>query len=80
MITLVRFMTNITLTVPEDLKQELQRHKEVNWSAVARTAMQSHLKKLHIAEAIASKSKFTKKDVEELDKLVKTGIAKHHGL
>ena len=73
-------MANITLTVPEDLKQELQKHKEVNWSAVARKAMHEHLKRVHIAEAIASKSKLTKKDVEELDKLVKRGIAKQHGL
>ncbi len=73
-------MANITLTVPEDLKDEIQRHKEVNWSAVTRKAMQDHLNKLHIAEAIASKSKLTQKDVEELDKLVKKGIAKAHGL
>lgn len=73
-------MTNITLTIPEDLKEELQKHPEVNWSAVTRKAMQEHLTKLHIAEAIASKSKLTGKDVEELDKLIKKGIAKQHGL
>ncbi|MBI2110117.1 hypothetical protein HYT58_03025 [Candidatus Woesearchaeota archaeon] len=70
----------MTITLPEDLKEELQKHKEVNWSAVARRAMQEHLKKVHIAERIAGKSKLTKKDVEELDKLIKKGIAKNHGL
>lgn len=73
-------MANITLTVPEDLKSEIQKHKEVNWSAVMRSAMVEHLRKIHIAEAIASKSKLTQKDVKELDKLVKKGIAKAHGL
>jgi len=73
-------MTNITLTIPEDLKEELQKHKEVNWSAVTRRAMQEHLRKLHIANAIASKSRLTRKDIEELDKLVRKGIAKAHGL
>jgi hypothetical protein len=73
-------MVNITLAVPEDLKSELQKHKEVNWSAVMRNAMLEHLRKIHIAEAIASKSKLTAKDVAELDKLVKKGIAKEHGL
>ena len=73
-------MVNITLTVPEDLKSEIQKHKEVNWSAVMRNAMIEHLRKIHIAEAIASKSKLTVKDVAELDKLVKKGIAKSHGL
>lgn len=73
-------MVNITLTVPEDLKAELQKHKEVNWSGVMRNAMLEHLRKIHIAEAIARKSKLTAKDVAELDKLVKKGIAKEHGL
>lgn len=73
-------MPNITMTVPEHLKREIQRHKEVNWSAITRMAMKEHLKKLHIAEAIAKKSKLTKKDVEELDKLIKEGMAKEHGL
>ncbi len=73
-------MVNITLAIPEDLKEELQQHKEVNWSAVIRKALQEHLMKLRIAEAIAHKSKFTREDVEELDKLVKKGIAKHHNL
>ncbi|RJQ19761.1 hypothetical protein C4580_04925 [Candidatus Woesearchaeota archaeon] len=73
-------MANITLTIPEDLRTELQKHKEVNWSAVMRRAMVEHLRKLHIAEAIASKSKLTQKDITELDKLVKKGIAKEHDL
>ena len=73
-------MANITLTIPDDLKEEIQRHKEVNWSAVTRKAMQEHLRKLHIADSIASKSRLTKKDIEELDRLVKKGIAKEHGL
>lgn len=73
-------MANITITVPEDLKGEIQRHPEVNWSAVTRKAMQQHLTKLHIAEAIAQKSKLTQKDIKELDALVKEGIAKAHGL
>ena len=73
-------MVNITITVPENLKDELKKHKEVNWSAVARKAMEEHLRKLHIAESIGNKSKLTQKDIDELDKIVKKGIAKNHGL
>ncbi|MBI4895871.1 MAG: hypothetical protein HY831_05250 [Candidatus Aenigmarchaeota archaeon] len=73
-------MANMTLTIPDDLREELQKHKTVNWSAVAREAMQEQLRKIHIANAIARKSKLTKKDIEELDKMVKKGIAKEHGL
>ena len=73
-------MANITLTVPEELKVKIHEHKEVNWSAVMRRAMLEHLRKLHIAESIAKKSKLTRKDIAELDKLVKEGLAKEHGL
>lgn len=73
-------MANITLTIPDNLRAELQKHTEVNWSAVMRNAMQEHLRKIHIANTIASKSKLTKKDVEEIDKLVKKGIAENYGL
>ncbi len=73
-------MVNITLSVTEDLKAEIQKHKEVNWSAVMRNAMLEHLHKLHIAEAIAGKSRLTAKDAAELDRLVKKGIAREHGL
>lgn len=73
-------MPNVTVAMPEDLKQEMTRHDEVNWSAVIRKAVQEHLRKLTIADAIAQRSKLTEKDIEDLDKLVKKGIAKRHGL
>ena len=73
-------MTNMTITITEDLKLELQKHKEVNWSAVMRKAAEEHIRKIHLAEMLAKKSKFTQKDVKELDKLVKQGLAREHGL
>jgi hypothetical protein len=73
-------MTNITLAIPDELKAELQKHDEVNWSAVIRKSLQEHLKTIQIVEAIAQKSKLTKDDIMELDRLVKKGIAKAHGL
>lgn len=73
-------MPNVTVSMPEDLKEEMSRHEEVNWSAVIRKAVQDHLRKLAIADAIAHKSKLTRQDVEELDRLVKKGLAERHGL
>ena len=75
----VNAMTNMTVSLPQDLKEEMNRHHEVNWSGVVRRAIQEHLHRLAIAEAIARKSKLTQKDIEELDRLVKKGIAKRHG-
>ncbi len=73
-------MVNITLAISEDLKEELQEHKEVNWSAVIRKALQEHLRKIRIAEAIASKSKLTEKDAEEIARKIKREMAKNHDL
>lgn len=73
-------MPNVTVAMPEDLKQEMSRHDEVNWSAVMRKAVQEHLRRIAIADAIAQRSKFSEQDLQDLDKLVKKGIAKRHGL
>jgi len=73
-------MVNITLAIPKELKEELQRHREVNWSGVIRRALHEHLRKIEIAEAIAQKSKLTKKDVEEISRKVNRAVAKNHGL
>ncbi|MFC1682439.1 hypothetical protein ACFL0X_02390 [Nanoarchaeota archaeon] len=68
-------MVNITLKVSEDLKQELQAHKEVNWSAVIRRALAEHLNKIKIANTIASKSQLTEDDVRELSEKIKSRAA-----
>ena len=73
-------MANLTLAIPEDLREEIKLHREVNWSEIDRKAMTEHLRKMHIANAIAQKSKLTQKDIEEIDTLVKKGVAKRHGL
>ncbi len=73
-------MPNLTVTMPADLKAAMSRHDEVNWSAVIRKAVQEHLRRLEIADAIAAKSQLTDDDVQDLDELIKRGIAKRHGL
>jgi len=73
-------MVNITLAIPENLKEKLQKHKEVNWSAVTRKALEEHLMRMEMVEAIAQKSKLTQKDANELARKVKREMARRHGL
>ena len=73
-------MTNMTLAVPEDLKKIMEKHKEVKWSEVARSAIWEHAKKLEIIEKLVSKSKLTEKDALEIGRKIKEGIAKKHKL
>lgn len=71
---------NITLSLPENLKDELKKCREVNWSAVIRIALIEHLRKVRIAEAIARKSKLTEKDAEEIGRKIKASMARELGL
>jgi len=73
-------MVNITLAISEDLKAELQKHREVNWSAVVRRALEEYVKRIEIVEAVAQKSKLTKEDAEEIGRKIKKDMAKHHNL
>ncbi len=73
-------MVNITLNLPDELKKELQKHDEVNWSAVIRRMLVEHLQKIKMIERIAQKSKLTEKDAREIAELVDKSVAKKLGL
>ena len=70
----------MTLSLPKELYETMKKHKEIKWSEVARRAMWDHAKKLELMDKILSESKMSEKDVEELDKKIRKGIAKKHGL
>ncbi|MBW2983039.1 hypothetical protein KY327_01935 [Candidatus Woesearchaeota archaeon] len=64
-------MPNMTLSIPDDLHALIKDHPEINWSAVARRALKEHAEKWAWLEDTLKDSKLTKKDVEELDHLIK---------
>ena len=68
-------MVTITLSVPEDLKLEMDQFKIINWSAVAREAIKERVSELKILNAIAAKSKLTEKDAEAIGKLINKSAA-----
>lgn len=73
-------MTNLTLAVPEDLQQIMEKHKDVKWTEVARQAMWEKARKLELMDKLLAKSELTEKDAEEIGHKIKHGIAKRHGL
>ncbi len=73
-------MTNMTLSLPEDLHDIMQKHKEIKWSEIARQALWGHARKLELMDRLLAKSKLTEKDAEEIGHKIKHGIAKRHGL
>jgi len=73
-------MVNVTLTVPTDLKQMMDMFPEINWSEVARQAINQKIQQLMLLRSITSKSQLTEKDVTEIGNKIKKAIAaKHNG-
>ena len=73
-------MVNMTLSIPEELFKKMKKFSEIRWSQVARSAIEQRVDDLEVMNKITSKSKLTKKDVEEISKKIKRGIAKKHKL
>lgn len=69
-------MPTITLSVPEDLKHEMDLSKEINWSEVAREAIKTKINQLKVLKSISFKSKLTQKDALELGEKINESIAK----
>ncbi len=64
-------MTNITLSIPEDLHARMKLHSEIRWSEVVRKSISRKVEMLEVMNKIASKSKLTKKDVDDISKKIK---------
>jgi hypothetical protein len=73
-------MTNMTLSIPEELQHIIRKHSEIKWSEIARRAIWEHANKLEIMDKLLSKSKLTEKDAEDIGNKIKKNIAKKHRL
>lgn len=71
-------MTNLTLSVPDDLYAEMKKHPEIRWSEVARQALARKLDDLRRLDALLRDSKLTEQDVDEVTKSVKEAVWKKH--
>ena len=59
-------MVNITLSIPEDLKKEMEKFPEINWSEVARDSIKKKIAQLTFLKGFKIDSDIT---VEEALKL-----------
>ena len=67
-------MTNITLSMPDELMKRMRIFSEIKWSEVARKAIEKRVEDLEVMNKIVSKSKLTEKDVEEISKRIKSRL------
>lgn len=71
-------MPNITLAIPEEIHELMKRHNEIRWSEIARRAIVKQVRKLDIMDRIASRSKLTLSDIEDINNKVKEGLHKRY--
>jgi len=67
-------MPTITLSVPEELKDEMDKSRFINWSEVAREAIKERISQLAILNKITKKSKLTEKDALEIGRKIKKSM------
>ena len=66
----------MTLSIPKELHEKMKGMSEIRWSEIARRAIEERIDDLETMNKIASKSKLTKKDVDEISKKIKRSAAK----
>ena len=71
-------MVSITLSVPQEMKQEMDTFQDINWSAVARSAIKSKLMMLEKFRAFTKDSSLTEQDALELGRKVSESVMKKH--
>ena len=67
-------MVHVNLLVPEELKEMMDKHPEMNWSEIARQAFKDKISQLELLDSIASKSKLSEKDALDLSRKIKKSM------
>ncbi len=67
-------MATLTITVPEELKQDMDASPIINWSEVARAAIRQKVAQLKLFKSIVAKSKLTEEDALELGKKINKSL------
>ena len=71
-------MTNLTLSIPDDLKVKMGRFPEINWSEVARQAIMEKTRVLERMQSLLSHSKLTEEDTLKIGREIKRRMWKKY--
>ncbi len=71
-------MVSITLSVPEELKKEMDIFADINWSAVAREAIKGKINLLKKFKEFTKESTLTEDEALTLGKKANKNLAKHY--
>ncbi|MEA3457157.1 MAG: hypothetical protein U9R21_00580 [Candidatus Thermoplasmatota archaeon] len=71
-------MVSMTLSVPQELKKEMEQYPEINWSVIAREAIKRKLAILQEMNKLLSKSELTDEDAIFFGKQITKKAAKRY--
>ena len=71
-------MPNVTVTVPKELKKDMETLEEVNWSAVARKAFAEKIALLRKMDKLLENSALTEEDAVKIGRKVNAAMWKKH--
>ncbi len=71
-------MPKVSFEIPDDVKDILSKHTEIDWDKIISDTLWSYAKKIKLLESITAKSNLTDKDVEILDHEIKTALSKKY--
>ena len=71
-------LANITLSVPEELKKEMEKFPEINWSEVARASIKQKLTHLNFLKGLSIDSEITPEEALKLGNEVSQLLAKRY--
>lgn len=71
-------MVSITLSVSEEMKKEMEKFPEMNWSEVARQAIRKKISLLRQFREFSKESELTEEDALLLGRKVNKGMARKH--
>ena len=68
-------MAELKISLPEELKQEMEEFPDIEWQLVIRRLLKQELDRLLELKRIVSKSKLTEEDVSELAEKVDKSLS-----
>jgi len=71
-------MVSMTLSIPDEMKAEMDEHPEINWSEVARQSIDRKLAELEILEEFKRESELTEDEAVELGRRLNDRLAKRY--
>lgn len=69
-------MSTLSVSIPEELREQMIKLDEVNWSAVARKAFEEKVKEIGFLRKIVKRSNLTESDAEEIAAKINKSMSK----